>query len=221
MSEPLPPEKGQKSLSLLADAPELLRLRVLPAEFARLLGVSKQAVSRWIADGKVTINPIDGRLDVHQAVRQVLRHTDPGRVRSRVLRAAIDDVVALRRAVVEADERAAAIEAELGAQLAEAREQAKRMERYARDADCMLDHLIELLIENESALRATPDSAAWAEAIQRIEGDAAEACGDADVDALAADALAALTAREAQTSGEAGRATGDVVLHSTEGAEDD
>lgn len=42
------PEKTTASLQFLADAPELLKVRIIPAEFARLLGVSKQTVSQWI-----------------------------------------------------------------------------------------------------------------------------------------------------------------------------
>lgn len=102
-------------LPFLADAPELLRVRVLPAEFARLLGVSKQAVSRWIAKGHVTVNAVDGRLDVTEATRQVLRNTDPGRLRARVLRAAVADVQDLRQAVVDADARVAAQQARIAA----------------------------------------------------------------------------------------------------------
>ncbi|MEW6414370.1 MAG: hypothetical protein AB1482_03860 [Pseudomonadota bacterium] len=200
MSAHSDPDKSQASTWLLADSPELLRLRVLPAEFARLLGVSKQAVSRWIAEGKVTINPVDGRLDVNTAVRQVLKSSDPGRVRSRVLRAAIADVSALRKAVAEADERVAAVEAELGAQLAEARQRIAFLESYIEDGDCMFDRLLALLVESELALRGTTNSDEWVELIRRIEVAAAEHCDDTDLDALdaaAADALAALTAREA------------------------
>jgi DNA-binding transcriptional regulator YdaS (Cro superfamily) len=107
------PEKTTSSLQFLADAPELLKVRIIPAEFARLLGVSKQTVSQWIKKGHVSINPLDGRLDVTTAVQQVLRNTDPGRLRARVLRQAVEDVQSLRRTAAEADERVAAVQAQL------------------------------------------------------------------------------------------------------------
>lgn len=34
---------------------ELLAVRLRPAEFARCIGVTKQSVSRWIADGNLTL----------------------------------------------------------------------------------------------------------------------------------------------------------------------
>jgi hypothetical protein len=184
------PMNEQASLSCLIDAPELLRVRVLPAEFARLLGVSKQCVSRWIRAGKVTPNPVDGRLDVQTAVQQVLRNTDPGRMRARVLRAAVADVQSLREAVATADQRVAAVEAELAAARLE-------IEREAALADNMantLDRVLELLVESELALRATADSDEWRELIERIDRDATNAELD-DLAADAADALDALTPR--------------------------
>lgn len=67
---------------------DLLTLRYLPAEFARAIGVSKQSVSRWIAAGKVTLGP-DGRLDPTIAIKQVIRTTDPAKLRVRILKNAL------------------------------------------------------------------------------------------------------------------------------------
>ncbi|WP_346925466.1 hypothetical protein [uncultured Arthrobacter sp.] len=56
-----------RELPLLADHKELLKLRIRPSEFARLLGVSKQAVSQWISQGKIgQPNHLDGRIDVQR-----------------------------------------------------------------------------------------------------------------------------------------------------------
>ncbi|MBL8448198.1 MAG: hypothetical protein JNJ44_12380 [Zoogloeaceae bacterium] len=63
-------------------------MRVRPAQFARMCGVSKQAVSQWVKEGKVTIGP-DGLLDPVVASRQVFERTDPGRLRARVFREAM------------------------------------------------------------------------------------------------------------------------------------
>jgi hypothetical protein len=196
-STPSAPEKVQASLCGFPDAAELLKVRILPAEFARLLGVSKQAVSRWIAAGKLSINTLDGRLEVQSGVQQVLRNCDPGRLRARWLRAAVADVQALRLAAAEADERVAEVEARLGAELVDARARIARLESYALDADCMLDTLLGLLRDSELAMRATADSDEWCELVGRIESAAADACDPEGW--AAADALDALTARDFAT----------------------
>jgi hypothetical protein len=156
----------------LADAPELLRVRVLPAEFARLMGVSKQTVSRWIGESKMTVNHLDGRLDVQTAVQQVPRNTDPGRMRARVLRVAIGDVQQLRAAAAMADERVEAVKAEL----AEARAGLAHFRRYAEDADCACGALESLLRQREADLRATEDSGAWNVLIGELVAEANDVC---------------------------------------------
>lgn len=198
--KPTPPgaasDQPSLSLPLLADSKELLRVRILPAEFARLLGVSKQTVSRWIAADKITVNALDGRLDVQKAVDQVIRNTDAGRLRARVLRQAVEDVRSLRMAVATSDEQIAAVTAELDA----AREKINDLEFLWADVNCMLDGILALIVEREGELRACPDSEAWAAACKRLEYDAAGRCSSddvdmpavADLDAAAADALADL-----------------------------
>lgn len=94
-------------------------LRMRQADFARLLEVSKQTVSQWVKAGKITLRP-DGLLDPRAAVRQLVRTSDPARLRSRVLapilaevRAAqareaalLETVAGLRRELAGADEDA-------------------------------------------------------------------------------------------------------------------
>lgn len=75
-------------------------IRVRPAELARMLGVSRQAVSEWVRLGKVKIGS-DGRMDPREAVRDVLRHSDPGRLRARLLRSLTDDADDLRQQLQE------------------------------------------------------------------------------------------------------------------------
>lgn len=188
----------QQSLSGLLDHPDLLRVRILPAQFARALGVSKQSVSRWVRDGWVTLGA-DGRLDPTVAIGQLLRRCDPGRLRARWLRQAVTEVQALR----EAAARANAVEADL----ADALRTIGFLQKYASDGDCMFDRLLALLVESEMALRAAPDSDAWAALIGRIELAAAEHCDPDALDVLdadLADALDSLTAREAPTLGDGG-----------------
>lgn len=78
-----------KNIHLPFDSDEMVKmgLRVRPSEFARLIGCTKQAVSVWIRDGKILLGT-DGRLDPRQAVAQLLKNSDPSRLRART--AAID-----------------------------------------------------------------------------------------------------------------------------------
>lgn len=191
------PESAQQSLSGLLDTPELLRVRILPAQFARALGVSKQSVSRWVRDGWVTLGA-DGRLDPVVAIGQLLRRCDPGRLRARWLRQAVTEVQALREAAASADARVAAVEAERDAKLAEAQRSIEHLQSYAEDGDCMFDRLLALLIESELSLRATADSDEWRALVGRIEMAAADACAADDLDELDADAIAALEALAAR-----------------------
>lgn len=75
-------------------------IRLTRAEFARFLEVSKQAVTDWVKSGKVTLGA-DGRLDPRQAVSQLMRNTDPARLRSKVLAPLVKDVGALQRRIAD------------------------------------------------------------------------------------------------------------------------
>lgn len=162
-------EIGTASLPLLADHPSLLRVRVLPAEFSRLLGVSKQSVSRWVAAGKVTVNPVDGRIDVQEGVKQVLRNTDPGRLRSRILRQSVEEVTTLRKNLSEAEDRILALEE----QIAELRSLVDYLEGFWRGLDRENEEFKASLRAKESELRATPDSSTWDALLEEIFDDAA------------------------------------------------
>lgn len=99
MTKPLNPD----SSAFLPFAPgDLDRsgLRLTRAEFARFLEVSKQAVGEWVVAGKITIGA-DGRLDPRQAVSQLLRNSDPARLRSKVLAPLARDVGVLQKRVAE------------------------------------------------------------------------------------------------------------------------
>lgn len=156
----------------------LLTIRVRPAEFARLLGVSKQTVSTWIRDGKVTINALDGLLDVRRAIQDVLRNTSPGRLRSRVLRQAVTDALELRENLARAEDRAEIAEAALR----EATRTIAHLERWTADGDAHADTFRALLIEHAETLRAAPTEA-WAETLADLS-DAAWDVVDPDSSAL-------------------------------------
>lgn len=66
-------------------------IRVRPAEFARLMQCSKQAVSQWVKEGKITLGA-DGRLDPTKAVSQLLRNSDPDRLRAKTLAPLMRDI---------------------------------------------------------------------------------------------------------------------------------
>lgn len=74
---------------------DMIAVRLLPAQFARVLGVSKQSVSKWIHAGKVTLGP-DGRLDPVKAIQEVLKNTAPTRLRARIFRQAMEGADAMR-----------------------------------------------------------------------------------------------------------------------------
>lgn len=193
----------QQSLSGLLDTPELLRVRILPAQFARALGVSKQSVSRWVRDGWVTL-AADGRLDPVVAIGQLLRRCDPGRLRARWLRQAITDVQTLREAAALADQRVAAVEAKL--QAAQAR--IAYLESFSADLDCMLEGVLKLVVEREAELRATTTTDEFAAVVSDIEGDAANTCMDAsdlDVDAAVDAYIESTKAPRATLENEGGR----------------
>lgn len=176
------------ALPFVLDTPELLRVRVLPAEFARILGVSKQSVSRWIKAGKITLT-FDGRIDVQRGVQQVLRNTDPGQLRARVLRQAVEDVQQLRNVVATAEEREAALRQQLDAAQARAAEMERFADRYGRCEDI----LAELVIEAAPKLRTRIDhmrQTAWersaAEPGARPRATATTSTGETDADWIAA-----------------------------------
>lgn len=94
MSEPINAEATKTAdpvqLSLAGD----LTLRVRPATFARMLGVSRAAVHAAIRDERVTLGK-DGRLNPHTAADQWARNTNPRRVRHVIGRSVSGSVDAL------------------------------------------------------------------------------------------------------------------------------
>lgn len=82
-----------------------MSVRVRPADLARMLGVSRSAVTKWVQAGKIALGP-DGKLDPDRAVRSLVATTHPGRLKVQVLRFAGEDHAALRQ-------RIASLESEL------------------------------------------------------------------------------------------------------------
>ena len=122
-------EKGDmtgqnETQSLFAfDPADLMSVRVLPAEFSRMIGATKQSVSRWIREGKLTLG-VDGRLNPSAAMRQLARTCDPGRFRVRLIKQAVSDM----RETMEQAARANELEQELAA----ARREVARLSEIVR-----------------------------------------------------------------------------------------
>lgn len=163
------PGKGQASLSGMPVAPELLKVKILPAQFSRALGVSKQAVSRWVKDGWITLGA-DGRLDPTVAIGQLLRRCDPGRLRARWLRQAVGEVQGLRDNLAIAEDRATAAEAALHDALASV----AARDEWIASAERAAAIWKTLLIDAAAELRAAP-TADWPAILSRLELDADDA----------------------------------------------
>ncbi len=172
-----------RSLSLPFDEADLLAVRLLPAEFARAIGTTRQSVSRWIKDGKITLGA-DGRLNPTKAMRQLLRTGDPGRIRARLVKQAFADMADIRAQAARA--------ADLELQLAAAAERLG-MAEFAADLDySRMDHWLtafaEKISETAAAVRcaAADDWRAYVrETLERVMAD-----GD-DLESLAGASFAA------------------------------
>lgn len=105
------------------DPSDLMNIRVLPAEFSRMIGTTKQTVSRWVREGKLTLG-VDGRLNPSAAMRQLARTCDPGRFRVRLIKQAVSD---MQETMVQA-----ARANELDQELAEARREIARLSEIVR-----------------------------------------------------------------------------------------
>lgn len=162
---------------------DLLAVRLLPAEFARAICVSKQTVSRWIKGDKITLG-CDGRLDPNVAMRQVLRNGDPGRTRARLLRQAMTEVAELR----EAAARLPLVEQ----QLAELRntyatEQLRADEDY-ETMDRWLKEFERIIAAVSSSKRTSMNAITWAGFVKETLIEVMDATdADLDIDGLLAE----------------------------------
>ena len=70
-------------------------IRVRPADLARLFGVTKQAVSSWVKDGRIVLGA-DGRADPREAVNRLIATGDPNRLRAVFLKPLCTELAAGR-----------------------------------------------------------------------------------------------------------------------------
>jgi len=143
-------------------------LRLTRAEFARFLSVSKQAVGEWVIAGKITLGA-DGRLDPRQAVSQLLRNTDPARLRAKVLEPLSRDIGRLQQRV-----------AELEKALAQSEENATFHEECSGELAAQLNALYQRLLDERAVLvQMPPDKVidAITEWLRRVSEDGTAAAG--------------------------------------------
>lgn len=148
-TQPTGPCDGVSLFPEMAEA-ALLRQRVLPAEFARALGVSRTSVSRWVQRGYVVLG-VDGRCDPVAALRRLISVTDPSRHRARWLRMATADLAELRAEAAEAGRLRDELSTERRAAAENHGEMAAWLESFER-------RIAAIPID----LRASDDPAAWA-----------------------------------------------------------
>lgn len=87
--------------SLLSSEHELTAgIRVTRAQFAKMMGCSRQAVTDWVSSGRLIVGS-DGRFDPCKAVADLLRTGDPARLRAKVLRPLVDELATYRRKITE------------------------------------------------------------------------------------------------------------------------
>ncbi|MBU1980419.1 MAG: hypothetical protein KJ958_14755 [Gammaproteobacteria bacterium] len=119
-------------------------LRLTRAEFARFLGVSKQAVGEWVTAGKISLGA-DGRLDPRQAVSQLIRNTDPARLRAKVLEPLSRDIGRLQQRI-----------ADLEKSLAQSDENAAFHEECSDELATQLNTLDQRLLDEREILSSLP-----------------------------------------------------------------
>lgn len=92
--------ENQSTLDSVPSKNDLLNhaVRVRPVDFAKLCGVSKQAVSAWIKEGKITIYP-DGTLDPKKAAKEYIQNSNPARVKASIFKVITDDVGTLKNEI--------------------------------------------------------------------------------------------------------------------------
>lgn len=110
------------------DLAEMIAVRLLPAQFARVVGVSKQSVSKWIRAGKVTLGP-DGRLDPVAGIQEVLNKTAPTRLRARIFRQAMQGADAMRAEIRTLQRRCVQLESEARTCSTDLRAEVARLQR--------------------------------------------------------------------------------------------
>lgn len=87
-------------------------VRISPAEFSRLMSVSKTTVSNWIKLGKITLHA-DGKLDAKAAAESLIKKTDPSKLRAKVFKQITNDATTLQNEITRLNVRVMELESAL------------------------------------------------------------------------------------------------------------
>lgn len=109
---------------LSSDDEQRAGIRVTRAEFAKMMGCSRQAVTDWVQAGRIAVGA-DGRFDPRQAVTSLLRTGDPSRIRAKVLEPLTRELGALTNRIGELEDQLQAASARHADELATANENAE------------------------------------------------------------------------------------------------
>lgn len=165
------PQEAPSDLFSSSDL-DRLGLRVTRAEFAKLMGTSRQAVTLWTQQGRITVGT-DGRFDPRQAVAQLLRTGDPARIRSRVLAPFVAELAEQRERI-----------AQLERDLADAKENAEFYELACSEWGSLVEAIRFHLEVSWRALRAADEAAAlaainvWITKANEVGGDPGQTISD-------------------------------------------
>lgn len=148
--------------SLLSSNEQMLAgIRVTRAQFARMMGCSRQAVTEWVNAGRLTVGA-DGRFDPCKAVADLLRTGDPARLRAKVLQPLADELAGYRARIthLEAALGKSMMESQaLRAELAQEKENADFEASAASEFCNIFDALTDQLPATWHALSAMPENA--------------------------------------------------------------
>ena len=104
-------------LSLLSsDDEQRAGIRVTRAEFSKMMGCSRQAVTDWVQSGRISVGA-DGRFDPRQAVTSLLRTGDPSRIRAKVLEPLTRELGAMSNRISGLEEQLALADEEIRFQM--------------------------------------------------------------------------------------------------------
>lgn len=114
--------------SLLSSSDQMLAgIRVTRAQFARMMGCSRQAVTEWVNAGRLTVGA-DGRFDPCKAVADLLRTGDPARLRAKVLQPLVAELAGYRARITD-------LEAALGKSMMESQALRTALDDAEENAD--------------------------------------------------------------------------------------
>jgi len=146
-------------------------IRLLPAQLARVCGVSKQAVSTWIKKGRIILGS-DGRVDPRQAFDRLAATGDTAKLRMKILEPFRKDVAERDRRIDDLEVAVAARDrrlSELEAELASASDDSDFHETAAAEFLELFQRLQSALPDAWEALRTAPPAAGCAALIAWLD----------------------------------------------------